>query len=62
MLAKPFKSVVMLLWLTLRISGIAEVLAVDGPSERRTVVKNETGAAMIGFGGEEKSVTRTATG
>src|SRR5579863_3419312 len=64
-LARPLKSVVTLLWLTLRITGIAGLAsptAEDDPSGRRTVVRNETGAAMTGFGGEEKSVTRTTTG
>lgn len=37
-------------------------LAVDVPSGRSTVVRNVTVAAMMGFGGEEKSVTRTMTG
>src|ERR1051326_1903745 len=63
MLARPFKSVVALLWLTLRIVGIAELPPpVEVPPARSTVLRNDTGAAMMGFGGEEKSVTRTTTG
>ena len=64
MLARPLKSVVTPLWLTLRITGIAGLAATppeDDPPGRSTVVRNETGAAITGFGGEEKSVTRSTT-
>ena len=70
MFTNPFRSLVATLWLTCRITGMAGLLglvspvplAVDVPSGRSTVVRNVTVAAITGFGGEEKSVTRTITG
>ena len=63
-------SVAALLWLTLRMTGIAglpEFVSPSPPPEgvppgRNTVVKNVTGAASTGFGGDEESVTRTMAG
>ena len=34
----------------------------DVPPGRNTVVRNTTGAAITGLGGEDRSVTRTTTG
>jgi hypothetical protein len=49
------------LWLTCRITGI-EGLPGEDPSDRSTVLRKATLAAITGFGGEEESVTRTTIG
>jgi len=70
MLASPLTSVVALLWLTCRITGVAglpewvsSLPPLGGvPPRRWTVVRKATLAAITGFGGEAESVTRTTIG
>jgi len=69
-LASPFISLVALLWLTLRITGMAGLMGLvspppapgGAPPGRNTVVRNTTGAASTGCGGEAESTTRTTSG